>query len=496
MLYFSGGLTRQGIENQASMRAATNEAVKANMAIYSVDSRGLEAVMAVGNASTGSLRGTAAYSGASMQSNLQSNFSSQETLGTLASDTGGKLFTDSNDFAPAFQQIQHDTEAYYIIGFRSTNPARDGSFRHLTVKLNRSDAKLEYRPGYYAPADFQHSKTEDREVQLNEQLRSDLPATDVAVYLQALYFRLEDNRFYVPVSLIVPGSQIPFLKNGDRDKANLDIIGLVKELTRHQRRQCPRHRQARPRRLPAGPAPQHPVLDRIHPRAGPLSPQVCRPREPDRPDGLLRDRPQRPRPQEISPQTKLHRPRQPARAQHRQKKPTARWFATASSGSPTSPTSSARINTSSSSTRSTIPPTAKTIPPPTPEPRSPAAPPSAASASSPRSSSCSTEPRSTKHPLVEATSHQLPRPRRRSLPVRRSPHPAQTRHLCLPDQRHRRRRRQLQLPPPRRPHHRPRTRHRKHVSSDTQTLGPISINCKVRYGVVAVDRIELSTYGL
>jgi hypothetical protein len=40
-------------------------------------------------------------------------------------------------------------------------------------------------------------------------LRSDLPATDVAVYLQALYFRLEDNKFFVPVSLIVPGSQIP-----------------------------------------------------------------------------------------------------------------------------------------------------------------------------------------------------------------------------------------------------------------------------------------------
>ncbi len=228
MLYFSGGLTRQGIENQASMRAATNAAVKANMAIYSVDTRGLEALPPVGNASTGSLRGTAAYSGASMQSNLQSNFSSQETLGTLASDTGGKFFSDSNDFAPAFQQIQHDTEAYYILGFRSSNPARDGSFRHLTVRLNRPDAKLEYRPGYYAPADFQHSKTEDREAQLNDQLRSDLPATDVSVYLQALYFRQDDNRFFVPISLIVPGSQIPFLKNGDRDKANLDILGQVK----------------------------------------------------------------------------------------------------------------------------------------------------------------------------------------------------------------------------------------------------------------------------
>ncbi len=173
-----------------------------------MDSRGLEALPPVGDASKGSLRGTAAYSGAAMQSQLNSNFSSQETLGTLASDTGGKLFTDSNDFAPAFQQIQHDTEAYYIIGFHSTNPAHDGSYRHLTVKLNRSDVKMEYRPGYYAPADFQHSKTEDRELALTEQMRSDLPATDVAVYLQALYFRMEDNKFFVPVSLVVPGSQI------------------------------------------------------------------------------------------------------------------------------------------------------------------------------------------------------------------------------------------------------------------------------------------------
>jgi VWFA-related protein len=228
LLYFSGGLTRQGIENQASMRAATNEAVKANMAIYSVDSRGLEALPPVGNASTGSLRGTAAYSGGAMQSMLDANFGSQEVLATLSSDTGGKAFFDSNDFAPAFQQVQHDTEAYYIVGFHSTNTARDGSFRHLTVKLNRSDVKLDYRPGYYAPADFQHQKNEDREVALTEQMRSDLPATDVAVYLQALYFRLDENKFFVPVSLIVPGSQIHIVKNGDRDKANIDVMGEVK----------------------------------------------------------------------------------------------------------------------------------------------------------------------------------------------------------------------------------------------------------------------------
>ncbi len=49
----------------------------------------------------------------------------------------------------------------------------------------------------------------------------------MAVYMDALYFRLDENRFYVPVSLIVPGSQIPFVKGGDKDKATLDIIGSV-----------------------------------------------------------------------------------------------------------------------------------------------------------------------------------------------------------------------------------------------------------------------------
>lgn len=228
MLYFSGGLTRQGVENQASMRAATNAAVRANMAIYSVDSRGLQALPPVGDASKGSLRGTAAYSGGAMQSQLDANFGSQEVLATLSTDTGGKAFFDSNDFAPAFQQIQHDTEAYYILGFRSTDTARDGGYRRLAIKLNRNDVKLDYRPGYYAPADFQHQKSEDRELALTEQMRSDLPATDVSIYLQALYFRTGDNRFLVPVSMIVPGSQIPFLKNGDRDKASLDILGQVK----------------------------------------------------------------------------------------------------------------------------------------------------------------------------------------------------------------------------------------------------------------------------
>jgi VWFA-related protein len=232
LLYFSGGISRDGIENQASLRSAINAAVRANLAIYSVDTRGLQAISPLGDASTGSMRGTGAFNDGALTNNMNANFATQEVMATLSTDTGGKAFLDSNDFAPAFAQVQSDTSAYYAIGFHSLNPLRDGRYRKLTIKINRPGVKLEYRPGYYAPADFQHAGKEDRERDLEEQLASDLPATEMAVYLDALYFRLGENRFFVPVSLIVPGAQIPFIKGGDpqsRDKAKatLDIIGTV-----------------------------------------------------------------------------------------------------------------------------------------------------------------------------------------------------------------------------------------------------------------------------
>jgi VWFA-related protein len=227
LLYFSGGISRDGIENEASLRAAINAAVRADLAIYSVDTRGLQAVTPLGDASTGSLRGQSGFNGGALLNNMNQNFATQEVMATLSSDTGGKAFFDSNDFAPAFAQVQKDNSAYYAIGFHSTNPARDGKYRKLTVKIDRPGIKLEYRPGYYAPADFRHSGKEDREQELQDQLASDLPATDMAVYMDAMYFRLDENRFFMPVSLVVPGSQIPFVKGGDKDKATLDIIGAV-----------------------------------------------------------------------------------------------------------------------------------------------------------------------------------------------------------------------------------------------------------------------------
>jgi VWFA-related protein len=233
LIYFSSGMDRTGIENQSELRAAVNEAVRSNLAIYTMDMRGLQALVAGGEAQNASLRGVSAYSGQATLNALNSNFTTQETLVTLASDTGGRAFLDSNDFTKIFKGVQQDTSTYYLLGYHSTNPARDGHYRRIVVKSNVPGVKIDYRRGYYAPADFKHATTDDKERQLEEELASEMPATDLPLYLGVAYFRLDGNKFFVPMSLVVPGSQIPFVRSSDLDKATLDVIGMVLDNEHH-----------------------------------------------------------------------------------------------------------------------------------------------------------------------------------------------------------------------------------------------------------------------
>jgi len=233
IIYFSNGVSRSGIENQVQLRAATNAAVQANVALYALDVRGLQALPPGGEAQNASLRGRSAYSGQSVLDQFSSNADSQETLTTLAGETGGKAFLDSNDLSGVFTAVQRDTSAYYVIGYRSTNPEMNGKFRRVRVVLNRPDLKLEYRKGYFGPKDYAHFDKEDREQQMLDEIASELPDVDVGVYMAAAYFRIDDAHYYIPVSIVIPGSQIPFVTEKDKDRATIDIIGVVQDELKH-----------------------------------------------------------------------------------------------------------------------------------------------------------------------------------------------------------------------------------------------------------------------
>ncbi len=228
LIYFSNGIGQTGTDNQSALRAATAAAVKNNVSIYPVDVRGLQAFPPGGEAQNASLHGQSAYNGNAVLNDLSGNAASQETLSTLAADTGGKAFFDTNDFGGVFTQVQKDSSAYYVLGFTSTDPLKDGHYRRLKVAVNRADVKLEFRPGYYAGRDYKHLNRADREAQLEDELAAELPQTDVPLYAGTAYFRQDDSHYYLAVSLVVPGSQIPFVSEKDKDNATIDIIGEVR----------------------------------------------------------------------------------------------------------------------------------------------------------------------------------------------------------------------------------------------------------------------------
>ena len=231
MIYFSSGIQRSGVDNEITLRSAVNSCVKANTAIYSVDAQGLQAMPPGGGATGGSVRGASAFNGGAQSSAFNSQFAQQETISTLSTDTGGKPFLDSNDFGEVYAKVQQDTRSYYLIGYTSTDHAQDGKYRKIQVKISRPGVSVTARPGYYAPRDINHLNTADRQQQLQDELNADVSDHSLDLYLADGYLRLNPFRYYVPVSIVIPGSEIPLHGVNPKATPEVDIAGEVIDQT-------------------------------------------------------------------------------------------------------------------------------------------------------------------------------------------------------------------------------------------------------------------------
>lgn len=231
LIYISSGIQKNGDDNQSQLRATVNTAIRANVAFYPLDARGLSALVPGGDATQSAAAGNNLYSGSSQRSNRENFNNQQETLATLALDTGGKALLDSNDLTEGIRQVQKDFSSYYVLSYVSANTAQDGRYRRLQVKLAPRlaslRAKLDYRQGYYGATSFAHMRDVDKEAQLSQALLSDNPATDLPIALEVDYFRMEKTKYFVPISVKIPGSALIFSGKGSKQATELDFIAEV-----------------------------------------------------------------------------------------------------------------------------------------------------------------------------------------------------------------------------------------------------------------------------
>ncbi len=80
-------------------------------------------------------------------------YSGDREMKKMAEETGGRVIPVGNKtdkLKDAFDQIATELRSQYNIGYTPTNNKRDGSFRHVEVKV-KSGLKVQARSGYYAP---------------------------------------------------------------------------------------------------------------------------------------------------------------------------------------------------------------------------------------------------------------------------------------------------------------------------------------------------------
>ncbi len=230
LIYFASGLRLNGANNQAQLHATTNAAIKAGVQFWSIDARGLTASAPLGDASKGSPGGQAMYTGASAMTAMTNIQRTQDTLWTLAADTGGKALLDVNDLSMGIVNAQKAFSSYYIIGYYTSNANLDGKFRRIKISLREGvSGDLDYRQGYYAGKDFSKFSTADKERQLEDALMLGDPITELTIAMEVNYFQLNRAEYFVPLVVKIPGSELALAKKRGAEHTLLDFIGEVKD---------------------------------------------------------------------------------------------------------------------------------------------------------------------------------------------------------------------------------------------------------------------------
>src|SRR5262249_6895221 len=105
-------------------------------------------------------------------------------------------------------------------------------YRKVSLALSgtqHAGFKLDYRQGYFSTKEFKKFTATDKERQLEEALLLGDPLTDLPLALEVDYFRLTPDRYFIPVSVKIPGSEIEVAKKGSNGITQLDFIGQIRD---------------------------------------------------------------------------------------------------------------------------------------------------------------------------------------------------------------------------------------------------------------------------
>ena len=183
-------------------RDTVNLLTRAQVAVYPVDARGLQ----VNPGFSASNVGTRAPSPTSRRhDDFAINLAAeQETMLSMAAETGGRAFLNTNDLTKAVADAIDDGASYYTLAYAPPASKRRDDFRRIEVKLAKQGYTLNYRRGYYAdePPDAS-AAAKPGQALVDRAIRHGVPGATQLIYTQRV---LPEDPAGVTCESLAPGN--------------------------------------------------------------------------------------------------------------------------------------------------------------------------------------------------------------------------------------------------------------------------------------------------
>jgi VWFA-related protein len=151
----------------------------------------------------------------------------ENILRSLASETGGLPIFNTNNLNQGLDKVDLELSNYYVLGFSSTNPKRDGKYRKLEVKSDVKGLKLKHRNGYVDPRPPDALAGSKGERSLMSAISSPTPMTQLPVSFRPVFFYDSPLLARVPISARIQRGTIELKKKGGLMVNAVDVMGVA-----------------------------------------------------------------------------------------------------------------------------------------------------------------------------------------------------------------------------------------------------------------------------
>jgi len=172
-----------------------DRALRANVVINALDSRGLYVTLPIGEIQEWSfvIAARADLLGRQQQIEIRRASMATDAMRTLSGDTGGTFFNNNNDLELGFRRLAPLPEVYYVLAFSPQILKMDGRFHSLKVRLvSGTGLTLQARKGYYAPRQPSNAAAQEKE-EIEQAIFSQDEANELPADVHTQFFKINDT---------------------------------------------------------------------------------------------------------------------------------------------------------------------------------------------------------------------------------------------------------------------------------------------------------------